>query len=133
MASSLFQQHLHIQIQDDLKYDIRIEKSNFASGQFYNEDDKCDNLTSDDVDDMIIRHNGGIRMVCSMYGSQGRIDLVDDVKDIRICTSMQPGSSNEFENLTTMQVTRLKLARGTNLGLWEWFLLLSRRDFDHNC
>jgi hypothetical protein len=37
-----------------------------------------------------------------MYGSQGSIDLVDDVKDIRICSlswraSMQPGSSNEFK------------------------------------
>ncbi|KAJ5413610.1 hypothetical protein N7509_000237 [Penicillium cosmopolitanum] len=61
----LFQQHLHIQIQDDV-----------GNGQFYNEQriQMSDNLTSDDVDDMIIRHNGGIRMVCSMYGSQGRID-----------------------------------------------------------
>lgn len=74
------------------------------SGQFYREDDRSDILTSDDVDDMVIRHNGGIRTVCSMYGSQGSIDLVDDVRDARICSlawraSMQPGEQNEFNKL----------------------------------
>ena len=39
-----------------------------------------------------------------MYGSQGSIDLVDDVKDMRICSlswraSMQPGEPNEFKKL----------------------------------
>jgi hypothetical protein len=74
------------------------------SGQFYREDDRSDILTSDDVDDMVIRHNGGIRTVCSMYGSQGSIDLVDDVRDARICSlawkaPMQPGERNEFKKL----------------------------------
>lgn len=75
-----------------------------SSGQFYNEDDKQDILTTDDVDDMVIRHNGGIRTICSMHGSQGSIDLVNDVKDVRICSlswraSMQPGEPNEFKTL----------------------------------
>ena len=74
------------------------------SGQFYNEDDRNDILTSEDVDDMVIRHNGGMRAVCSMYGSEGSVDLVDDVKDTRICSlawraSTQPGERNDFKKL----------------------------------
>jgi len=53
---------------------------------------------------MVIRHNGGIRTICSMDGSKGSIDLVNDVKDKRICSlswkaSMQPGEPNEFKKL----------------------------------
>ena len=120
MASQ--QQYLQIQIQDDLKYDVRIENADLDwyfpfslvlkavfsevmhSGQFYREGDRSDILMSDDVDDMVIRHNGGIRNVCSMYDSQGSIDLVDDVRDARICSlawkaSMHPGERNEFKKL----------------------------------
>lgn len=59
---------------------------------------------------MIIRHNGGRRSICvcgeadSMSETQGSIDLVDDVKDARICSltwkaSMQPGGQNEFKKI----------------------------------
>ena len=67
-------------------------------------------MTADDVDDMIIRHNGGIRDICScgetdsMSGTQGTFDLMDDVKDARICTlawsaPMQTGRRNMFKML----------------------------------
>lgn len=74
------------------------------SGQFYNEDDRSDILTSEDVDDMVIRHNGGRRSICSMDGSEGSVDLVDDVKDTKICslawrTSTRPGERNDFQKL----------------------------------
>ncbi|THC88138.1 hypothetical protein EYZ11_012417 [Aspergillus tanneri] len=101
MASS-DQQHLNIQIQDDMKYDIRIENA-----QVEREGNRNDILTTDDIDDMSIRHNGGKRNICScgetgsMSGPQGAIDLVDDVRDARICTlawhaSMEPGRRNSF-------------------------------------
>ena len=75
-----------------------------SSGKFYNEDDQTDILTSEDVDDMVIRHNGGIRSVCSMDGSQGSIDLVDDVRDAKICNltwrvSPEGGERNEIKKL----------------------------------
>jgi hypothetical protein len=74
------------------------------SGKFYNEDDQNDILTSEDVDDMVIRHNGGIRSVCSMDGSEGSIDLVDDVRDAKICNltwraSPEGGERNEIKKL----------------------------------
>jgi hypothetical protein len=74
------------------------------SGKFYNEDDQNDILTSEDVDDMVIRHNGGIRSVCSMDGSEGSIDLVDDVRDAKICNltwraSQEGGERNEIKKL----------------------------------
>ena len=75
-----------------------------CSGQFYREGDQNDILVDEDVDDMVIRHNGGIRNVCSMYESQGSIDLVDDVRDAKICSlawraSMHPEERNEFQKL----------------------------------
>ena len=74
------------------------------SGKFYNEDDPSDILKSDDVDDMVIRHNGGIRTVCSMDGSRGHLDLVDDVRDAKICSlswkaSTQYAAPNEIKKL----------------------------------
>jgi hypothetical protein len=59
---------------------------------------------------MIIRHNGGRRSICvcgendSTSEAEGSIDLVDDVKDARICSltwraSMQPGERNEFKKI----------------------------------
>lgn len=74
------------------------------SGQFYNEDDETDILTAEDVDDMVVRHKGGVRSICCMDESQGSVDLVDDVKDKKICSlswraSTQPGESNEFKTL----------------------------------
>ncbi|PLN82181.1 Asp hemolysin-like protein [Aspergillus taichungensis] len=107
MTSADTQQTLDIQIQDDLKYDIRIENSYVESGEFHTDGDPDDILTTDDVDDMSIRHNGGKRHVCSSgdigstTGPRGRIDLVDDVSDNRICTLawsafMEPGRPNQF-------------------------------------
>ncbi|CAG7938072.1 unnamed protein product [Penicillium nalgiovense] len=118
MASSLSQKSLQIQIQDDLKYDIRIENAKLESGKFYNEDDQNDVLTSEDVDDMVIRHNGGIRSVCSMDGSRGSIDLVDDVRDAKICNltwraSPEGGERNEIEKLN--QDTRYMV----DIGSWN--------------
>lgn len=80
------------------------------SGQFYREGDQSDILSSDDVDDMVIRHNGGRRSICirgdrdSVSEAQGSIDLIDDITDARICSlawnaSMQPGKRNEFETM----------------------------------
>ncbi|KAM0115080.1 hypothetical protein ACP6JC_008365 [Aspergillus fumigatus] len=77
------------------------------SGEFYREGDQNDTLTTDDIEDMIIRHNGGLRHVCScgeekgFKGLQGTIDLIDDVKDAKICTlewnaPMEPGKRNTF-------------------------------------
>ncbi|KAB8238285.1 hypothetical protein ETB97_011460 [Aspergillus alliaceus] len=102
-----FGQYVDIRIEDGLKYDIRIEDAHLDCGQFYRQGDQTDILTSDDVDDMMIRHNGGIRDVCScgepgdMSGTQGTLDLYDDVKDDRICTlswsaPMQSGRQNMF-------------------------------------
>ncbi|KAJ5534922.1 hypothetical protein N7527_001176 [Penicillium freii] len=104
MDSPLPQKYLQIQIQDDLKYDVRIENAKLESGKFYNEDDPSDILKSDDVDDMVIRHNGGIRTVCSMDGSRGHLDLVDDVRDAKICSlswkaSTQYAAPNEIKKL----------------------------------
>ncbi|RHZ55768.1 aegerolysin family protein [Aspergillus thermomutatus] len=107
MASAAPQQYLDIEITDELKYDIRIENAHIDSGEFYREGDQNDVLTTDDLEDMMIRHNGGMRHVCScgeekgFKGLQGTIDLVDDVKDARICTlawnaPMEPGKTNMF-------------------------------------
>ncbi|KAF9883232.1 hypothetical protein FE257_003826 [Aspergillus nanangensis] len=107
MASARPQQYLDIQIQDDLKYDIRIENAHVESGEFYREGDQNDILTTDEIGDMSIRHNGGRRDICScsepgaISGPQGAIDLVDDMTDARICTltwsaSLGPGTSNVF-------------------------------------
>ena len=35
---------------------------------------------------MVIRHNGGMRTVCSMDSSRGHLDLVDDIRDAKICS-----------------------------------------------
>lgn len=72
------------------------------SGQFYNEDDDTDILTAADVDDMIVRHKGGVRSICCMDGSEGSVDLIDDFKDKKICSlswkaPTQPGEENEFK------------------------------------
>ncbi|OGE48170.1 hypothetical protein PENARI_c031G11406 [Penicillium arizonense] len=104
MTSAFPDQNLQIRIQDDLKYDIRIENADIHSGQFYNEDDRSDILTAEDVDDMVIRHNGGMRSICSTNGSEGSVDLVDDVKDARICSlawraSTQPGERIDLKKL----------------------------------
>ncbi|KAE8148752.1 aegerolysin type hemolysin [Aspergillus avenaceus] len=107
MTTAAALQYLDIQIQDDLKYDIRIADAHLDSGQFYREGDRSDIMSSDDIDDMAIRHNGGMRNVYScgelgsMSGPQGTIDLIQDVSDERICTlawsaSMEPGSPNIF-------------------------------------
>jgi hypothetical protein len=61
-------------------------------------------LTAEDVDDMVIRHNGGMRSICSTNGSEGSVDLVDDVKDARICSlawraSTQPGERIDLKKL----------------------------------
>lgn len=59
---------------------------------------------------MIIRHNGGRRSICfcgeagALYGAQGSIDLVDDLKGARICSliwraAMYPGEKNDFKKL----------------------------------
>ncbi|EBA27178.1 hypothetical protein KXW98_000283 [Aspergillus fumigatus] len=107
MASTTGQQFLDIEIKDDMKYDIRIENAHIESGEFYREGDQNDTLTTDDIEDMIIRHNGGLRHVCScgeekgFKGLQGTIDLIDDVKDAKICTlewnaPMEPGKRNTF-------------------------------------
>lgn len=56
---------------------------------------------------MSIRHGGGCREICSMsepgsmLGPFGAIDLVDDVRDTRICTltwraTTQPGEQNSI-------------------------------------
>ncbi|KAF7161075.1 hypothetical protein CNMCM5623_006752 [Aspergillus felis] len=108
MAPATGQQYVDIEIKDDMKYDIRIENAHIDSGEFYNEDNQNDTLTTDDVDDMVIRHNGGLRHICScgeeqgFKGLEGTIDLFDDVKDAKICTlawnaSMGPGKKNKFE------------------------------------
>ncbi|KAJ5837195.1 hypothetical protein N7447_003221, partial [Penicillium robsamsonii] len=104
MDSPLPQKYLKIQIQDDLKYDVRVENAELERGKFYNEDDGSDILKADDVDDMIIRHNGGIRNVCSMDESEGHLDLVDDVRDTKICSltwraSTQLREPNEIKKL----------------------------------
>lgn len=88
------------------------------SGKFYNEDDRNDILTSEDVDDMVIRHNGGIRSVCSTDGSQGSMDLVDDVRDATICNltwkaSTESGERNEIKKLN--QDTRYMV----DIGSWN--------------
>jgi hypothetical protein len=85
MDIEMAQKYIQIQIQDDLKYDIRIENAELESGKFYSSDDRNNILTSEDVDDVIIRHNGGIRSICAMDASEGSIDLVDDVRDRKIC------------------------------------------------
>ncbi|KAJ5682067.1 uncharacterized protein N7477_002007, partial [Penicillium maclennaniae] len=100
-------QYLDIIIQDDMKYDIRIENAQMESGEFYRLGNPDDILTTDDIDDMSIRHNGGSREICSisepgsMLGPSGAVDLVDDVRDVRICTlawraTMKPGEHNSF-------------------------------------
>ncbi|KOS48091.1 hypothetical protein ACN38_g890 [Penicillium nordicum] len=104
MDSPLPQKYFQIQIQDDLKYDVRIENAELENGKFYNEDDPSDILKNDDVDDMVIRHNGGIRTICSMDGSRGHLDLVDDVRDAKICSlawkaSTQFAAPNEIKKL----------------------------------
>ena len=102
MDSPLPQKYLQIQIQDNLKHDIRIENAELErysflpvletcfwdlySGSFYNEDDPSDILKPDYIDDMVIRHNGGMRTVCSMDSSRGHLDLVDDIRDAKICS-----------------------------------------------
>ncbi|RMJ26560.1 Asp hemolysin-like protein [Aspergillus sp. HF37] len=107
MTSEAAQQYLDIVIQDDLKYDIRIENAHVQSGEFYNNGDPNDVLTADEIDDMGIRHNGGRRHVCSSgepgcaSGPEGIIDLMDDVANARICTlawnaSLEPGKQNMF-------------------------------------
>lgn len=81
-------------------------------------------MASGDVDDMIIRHNGGRRSICfcgeegSLYGAQGSVDLVDDLKGVRICTliwraAMYRGERNEFRKLN--QNTRYKV----DIGRWN--------------
>ncbi|KAJ5807813.1 hypothetical protein N7474_009082 [Penicillium riverlandense] len=118
------EQSFEIQIEDDLKYDIRIENAALASGQFYREGDQSDILTSDDVDDMVIRHNGGRRSICicgdteSVGEAEGSIDLIDDITDARICSlawraSTQPGKGNQFEK--TNQDTRYTV----DVGNWS--------------
>ncbi|KAH8690223.1 Asp hemolysin-like protein [Talaromyces proteolyticus] len=105
--ASADQQYLSILLTDDMKYDIRIENSQLQSGEFYVEGNPNDVLTTDDVDDTSVRHNGGRRSICScgeagsMSGTQGSLDLVDDVRDTKICTltwraSMEPGKQNAF-------------------------------------
>ena len=127
MTPAAAQQYLDIHIQDDLKYDIRIDNAHVQryslhklrvivkcrffwhkfSGEFYNTGDPNDVLTTDEIGDMGIRHNGGRRRVCasgeigSMSGPQGMIDLMDDVTNARICTLswnafMEPGKQNMF-------------------------------------
>ncbi|KAB8074936.1 aegerolysin type hemolysin [Aspergillus leporis] len=103
-------QYVDIQIEDGMKFDVRIENAHLDSGQFYRLGDQNDVLSADDVDDMIIRHNGGRRDICacgdmgSMSGTQGAIDLIDDVKDAKICTlawsaPMGTGRRNRFTKL----------------------------------
>ncbi|BAE58620.1 aegerolysin type hemolysin [Aspergillus flavus] len=110
MPADAYGQYVDIKIEDGMKYDLRIENAHLDSGQFYRQGDQGDIMTADDIDDMIIRHNGGIREVCScgetdsMSGTQGTIDLIDDVKDTRICTlawsaPMQSGRKNRFSML----------------------------------
>lgn len=56
---------------------------------------------------MEIRHNGGRRHICSVsetddkFGPYGALDLVDDVRDTRICTlawgaASEPGERNSL-------------------------------------
>ena len=142
MTSEMSQKYLQIQIQDDLKYDIRIENAEleryfpFAlvwrrvfwvihSGHFYREDDRNDFLTSDDVDDMVIRHNGGIRSVCSMDAPHGSIDLVDDVRDARICsltwrTSTHVGERNEIKKLHEDKRYMVEIGDWNEAGAMGW-------------
>jgi hypothetical protein len=120
-------QYLDIIVKDDMKYDIRIENAqmeryllhsllwvismcnfwHWLSGEFYRLGNPNDVLTTDDINDMSIRHNGGSREICSisepgsMLGPSGAVDLVDDVRDTRICTltwraTMKPGEHNSF-------------------------------------
>ncbi|KKK14316.1 hypothetical protein P175DRAFT_0556958 [Aspergillus ochraceoroseus IBT 24754] len=124
MTSAAVQQYLDIEIQDNLKYDIRIENAHVESGEFYREGDRSDILSTDDIDDMSIRHNGGTRSICSRgdtgsnSGPRGTIDLVDDVMDIRICTlawraSMDPGKPN------IMQMSNQDPRYNVNIGKWN--------------
>ncbi|GFF27396.1 asp-hemolysin [Aspergillus udagawae] len=138
MASATGQQFLEIEIKDDTKYDIRVENAHIdslpesdlqfgltsLSGEFYNEGDQNDTLTNDDVDDMVIRHNGGLRHICScgeekgFKGLQGTIDLVDDVKNAKICTlawnaPMEAGKKNMF--MMRDQDPRYNI----NIGKWN--------------
>ncbi|GIC94958.1 aegerolysin family protein [Aspergillus udagawae] len=124
MASATGQQFLEIEIKDDTKYDIRVENAHIDSGEFYNEGDQNDTLTNDDVDDMVIRHNGGLRHICScgeekgFKGLQGTIDLVDDVKNAKICTlawnaPMEAGKKNMF--MMRDQDPRYNI----NIGKWN--------------
>ncbi|QKX57673.1 uncharacterized protein TRUGW13939_04791 [Talaromyces rugulosus] len=105
--ASADQQYLNIKIQDKMRYDIRLENVKLRSGEFYVEGNKNDVLTTDDVGDGSIRHNNGIRHICacgengSISGPQGSFDLVDDLRDVRICTltwaaTMEPGRRNSF-------------------------------------
>ncbi|EAW11015.1 aegerolysin family protein [Aspergillus clavatus NRRL 1] len=105
MAPTSAHQYLDMEIKDDMQYDIRIENARIDSGEFHSASDENDTLTTDDVEDLMIRHNGGTRHVCSsgeeegFKGLQGTIDLVDDVRDARICTlawnaPMEPGKRN---------------------------------------
>lgn len=85
-------------------------------------------MTSDDLDDMIIRHNGGKRSVCffgkagSLYGAQGSVDLVDDLKGARICTliwraAMYPGERNEFKKLNQDARYTIEIGRWNEFGI----------------
>ncbi|CRG91912.1 hypothetical protein PISL3812_08966 [Talaromyces islandicus] len=139
--ASADQQHLNILIKDDMKYDVRIENSELrryclhlqlkgrlltleSRGEFYAEGNPNDVLTTDDVDYSSIRHNGGRRSICvcgetgTMSGTQGSFDLVDDVRDTKICTltweaSLDPGAQNAFST------SNLNPGYQVDIGKWN--------------
>ncbi|KGO75016.1 Aegerolysin [Penicillium italicum] len=118
MDIEMAQKYIQIQIQDDLKYDIRIENAELESGKFYRADDRNDILTSEDVDDMVIRHNGGIRSICAMDASEGSIDLVDDVRDAKIC-NLTWRASTQLEDRNEIMKLHHDPRYIVNIGSWN--------------
>ncbi|KAJ5199417.1 Aegerolysin [Penicillium cf. griseofulvum] len=118
MDIEMAQKYIQIQIQDDLKFDIRIENAGLESGKFYSAEDQNEILTSDDVNDVVIRHNGGIRSICAMDASEGSIDLVDDVRDKKIC-DLTWRASTQLEDRNEMMKLHQDPAYIVDVGNWN--------------
>lgn len=70
---------------------------------------------------MVIRHNGGVRTICSTDGSEGSVDLVDDVKDARICSlawraATQPGQHIDFKKLNEDERYMVEIGKWNGSG-----------------
>ncbi|KAJ5286608.1 hypothetical protein N7478_002294, partial [Penicillium angulare] len=116
ITSALPQQYIQIEIHGDYRYNIHIENTNIKSSQFYKKDDRNDILTSNDMDDIVIHHNSSIQTVYSIYKSQGYIDLVNDIRDIKIYSlawgsSIEPREPNKFKKLNHNSSYIIKISK----------------------